>query len=139
MEKDYWKGLLWGLVLVGIIHLLFGCSRTVYVPVESVSHDTLYMSKVERDSVFLRDSVYLYDHIQGDTVCRDKVVFRYIYRSRTSTDTVVAVRCDTVSVPVTTVRELGWWERTRLRLFVPLMTLTVGVTFIVVWLARKRV
>lgn len=138
MDKDYIKGLLWGLFFVAIIHLLFGCSRTVYVPLEKVSHDTTYLSKVRYDSVYFRDSIYLFAHTTNDTVYRDKTVYRYVYKAKTATDTVYSVKCDTICVPVTTVREASWWERTKAKMFVPLAVACVLLSTSVWWNARNR-
>lgn len=135
---DETKGFLWGLLIVGLIHLLFGCSKTVYVPLERTSHDTTYLSKVRTDSVHVRDSVFVWAHSEGDTVYRDKVVTRYEFRYKVRQDTVLAVRSDTISIPIATVRELGWWERTRIRMFVPLVVLCVLLCVSVWWMVRNR-
>lgn len=134
---DYLKGLFWGLLACALLYLFAGCSKKIYVPIERVSHDTTLLYKVQRDSVYIHDSSLVVVHDTGDTVYRDKVVMRYVYRYKNRTDTVLAVRNDTISIPVATVRELGWWERTRLWLFVPLATVALGLSFIVAWLAKR--
>lgn len=137
-DKDYWKGIVWGLLIVGLIHLLFGCSKMVYVPVENTSHDTLYINKMRHDSVYLKDSVYLYTEKQGDTVYREKTVTRYAYRLKATTDTLYRTKHDTVSVPVPTARTLGLWERTKLNLCVPLAILCALLCVAVWWLIKIK-
>ena len=57
--------LLWVAVLV---LLLSSCSRSVYVPVETVRVDTFVKTAVRVDSVRLTDSVYVSERTVGDTV-----------------------------------------------------------------------
>lgn len=126
------------MAVCSVLVLLCGCSRRIYVPVERVTHDTTYLSKTQRDSVHVHDSVLVWMHGEGDTVYLERVVTRYEYRLKLLQDTVLAVRSDTVSVPVETVRPLGWWERTRIRLFVPLVALCVMLCVAVWWMVRRR-
>ena len=54
--------------------LLVGCTTTRYVPVPSVSVDSVYVDRFHRDSVYLHDSVFVNQYSKGDTVFVDKVV-----------------------------------------------------------------
>ena len=51
-----------------LLVLLCGCSRRVYVPVETVRVDTLVKLAVRVDSVRLTDSTYVSERTVGDTV-----------------------------------------------------------------------
>ena len=46
-------------LLTSIAMLAVGCTTTQYVPVESVRVDSVYIAKVERDSIYERDSVFV--------------------------------------------------------------------------------
>lgn len=87
-------------IIIFVIIVVASCSRTVYVPVESVR--TEYRDRLQRDSVRLYDSVYIRE--KGDSVILEK--YRYIYRDRLRTDTIL--RSDTIAVPyaVTETREV---------------------------------
>lgn len=91
------KGILWGVIACALMSLLVGC-RTKYIEVPS-SHteyvtrtDTLRM--VTRDSILVRDSVYVSRWTEGDTVYVTKD--RWSVRERLLRDTLYKVRTDTV-------------------------------------------
>ena len=46
------------LILLLIMYFFCEC-RTEYIPVESLRYDSVMIEKLMRDSVFMRDSVYL--------------------------------------------------------------------------------
>ena len=131
---DRLKGLFWGLLAC---LLLAGCKTTKYVPVPSVSVDSVYVDRFHRDSVYLHDSVFVNRWTQGDTVFVDKVVTKYKYKDRWRYDTVAVVRADSVQVPYPVEKDLGWWEKTRLYSFPILVAIVAVLAFIVVWLVKK--
>ena len=88
---------------------LCGC-RTEYVPIESVRYDSVMIEKLMRDSVFVRDSVYLKE--KGDTIYKYKDRFVYVYKNRV--DTFFAEKIREIEVPVPVERKLSWWERVKL-------------------------
>ena len=117
--------------------LLVGCTTTKYVPVPSVSVDSVYVDRWLRDSVYLHDSVFVNRWTQGDTVYVDKVVTKYKYKDRLRHDTVAVVRVDSVRVPYPVEKDLGWWEKTRLYSFPVLVAMVAVLAFVVVWLVKK--
>lgn len=117
--------------------LLVGCTTTRYVPVPSVSVDSVYVDRWLRDSVYLHDSVFVNHYSKGDTVFVDKVVTKYKYKDRWRHDTVAVVRADSVQVPYPVEKDLGWWENTRLYSFPVLVAMVAVLAFIVVWLIKK--
>lgn len=131
---DRLKGLFWGLLAC---LLLVGCTTTRYVPVPSVSVDSVYVDRFARDSVYLRDSVFVNRWTQGDTVFVDKVVTRYKYKDRWRFDTVAVTRVDSVRVPYPVEKELSWWEETRMHSFPILVAIVAVLAFVVVWLVKK--
>lgn len=136
--KDELTGALWGLAVLIVISLLCGCKTVRYVPVETVRTDSVYVDRWQRDSVYVRDSVWVNRWTAGDTVFVDKVVYKWRYRDRRLRDTLRILRYDTVETPVPVERELGWWEQTRLKLFWPLVAVAVVLAVAVWWLARRR-
>ena len=114
---------------------LCGC-RTEYVPIESVRYDSVMIEKLMRDSVFVRDSVYLQE--KGDTVYKYKDKYVYVYRNVTDTFTVYRDR--EVEVPVPVERKLTWWERVKLEYAEWVIGVLVAVALVYAlrrWLARK--
>lgn len=93
-------------MLVFILYMFASC-RTEYIPVESVRYDSIFLAKLEKDSIFIRDSIYIKE--KGDTVFKDRV--KYVYRYVGQTDTIFIEKTDTIRVPVPVERKLTWWER----------------------------
>ena len=114
---------------------LCGC-RTEYVPVESVRYDSLMIEKLMRDSVFVRDSVYLKE--KGDTIYKYKDRFVYVYKNRV--DTFFAEKIREIEVPVPVERKLTWWEVVKMewldRIFAALVIVALYWN-LKEWLARR--
>ena len=141
-DMDRLKGLFWGLLACVVLTLLFGCTTTRYVPVPSVSVDSVYVDRWLRDSVYLHDSVFVNQYSKGDTVFVDKVVTRYKYKDRWRHDTVAVVRADSVRVPYPVEKELSIWEMTKIvfcsPLVVSIVLITVGcIGWLISWLVKK--
>ena len=122
----------WALLL-----LLFLCGcRTEYVPVETVRYDSVFFAKLMRDSVYVRDSVYLQE--KGDTIYKYKDKYVYVYKNRV--DTFFAEKIREVEIPVPVERELTWWERVKLNYAEWVIAVLVAIALIYAlrqWLARK--
>ena len=114
---------------------LCGC-RTEYVPVESVRYDSVMIEKLMRDSVFVRDSVYLKE--KGDTIYKYKDRFVYVYKNRV--DTFFAEKIREKEVPVPVERKLTWWEVVKMewldRIFAALIIVALYWN-LKEWLARR--
>lgn len=125
-------------LLICLLVLATGCSRKVYVPVESVVSrtDTIYSAKVRVDSVIMRDSVAVFQ--KGDTVLITK--YRDRYRVKELTDTVYQSAIDSVkiSVPYPVERELSRWERTKMDFGgMAIGALVIALCAAVAWLIKK--
>ena len=116
MKKGYFGGWIFALVMwvVAIIlaSMLSGCRSVQYVPVEVAKYDTTYINKVQRDSIYQLDSIYIRD--KGDTVLITKT--KYIYRDKLIRDTVYTSRVDSIQVPYPVEKELTRWQQFRLNL-----------------------
>lgn len=119
--------------------LLVGCTTTRYVPVTSVSVDSVYVDRWLRDSVYLHDSVFVNQWTQGDTVYVDKVVTKYKYKDRWRQDTVAVVRADSVQVPYPVEKQLTKWEEFKhgFQWFF-IGVVIAAVSWVVVWLMKKQ-
>ena len=123
------------LILLLIMYFFCEC-RTEYVPIESVRYDSVMIEKLMRDSVFVRDSVYLKE--KGDTVFKYKDRFVYVYKNRV--DTFFAEKIREIEVPVPVERKLTWWERVKLNYAERVTAVLVAIALVYAlrqWLARK--
>ena len=104
-------GCLGGMVFVVVMFIAFtimvmlsGCSPKI-IEREVVKTDTCFIQKERRDSIYLKDSVYVKEWIQGDTVRIETLRWRDRWRERIVRDTsYVSVR-DTIKI--TTTREVA--------------------------------
>ena len=92
--------------------ILVGCTTTKYVPVENVKVDSIYVAKIERDSIFERDSVFV--AVKADTVFFSRVQYRY--RDRIVHDT-ISVQCsDTVTKVIEVEKSLSYWQQKKIQM-----------------------
>lgn len=122
-EKDFNRALgnviKWLVVLMVILFvlaLLASCRQVEYVTIEKVLTDTTYITKWQRDSIWLHDSIHVKEN--GDTVLVEKWHTKYI--EKVTNDTTYVATHDTIPqpYPVETIKmvekELSWWQRLRL-------------------------
>lgn len=92
------------LVLLAIA--VTSCRSVRYIPVETVKHDSVYVGKVVRDSVFVKDSVLVF---KGDTVTEYR--WKYVFKYKDRTDTLYVSRTDTIRVPYPVEAKLTKWQQ----------------------------
>ena len=87
-----------------------GCSRKVYVPLETVRTEKDVVTRWLTDTVIQNDTRFIF--VKGDTVIdwRD----RWRERIKEVHDTLYIERTDTVRVPVPVERKLKKWEQTKM-------------------------
>lgn len=108
------------------------CTRHVYVPVETTKSDTVYLNRVQLDSIYMRDSVFI--EKSGDTI--REFQYKYIYRFKDRTDTLYLSKTDSIQVPypVEVVKyKTPQWCRWALGGIVLLL-----VPYIVKWIAKLK-
>ena len=132
------------LIVIGLLALtslcFTSCSHRVYVPVQSIRTDTIYMSRKDsvhikdslitrqviniRDSVAIHDSVVIIKDEQGNI--KEKLIVRYrdrwhatqdnltlqrlLAHYKASNDILRATRKERIEVPVPVERKLSRWE-----------------------------
>jgi hypothetical protein len=79
-----------------------GCTTTRYVPVEHHTTDTVYQSKLQRDSVWLHDSIHVSE--KGDTIRIERWHTKYI--SKEVHDTLYQSVRDSIPVPYEMIKEV---------------------------------
>lgn len=92
--------------------LIEGCTTTKYVPVETVRVDSIFVAKVERDSIYERDSIIV--AVKADTIFKTKL--KYIYRDRIVRDTMNVLSCDTIIKIVEVEKPLSFWKQKKMEL-----------------------
>ena len=118
------------------------CKSVEYVPVIEHHTDTLIQTNVQRDSVYVHDSVTVTQ--KGDTVLMDRWHTKYVERE--VHDTTYISKIDSIPTPypveVKVEKQLTWWQQTRLHLANILLWvagIVAVVTMVRWWLKQKKV
>ena len=118
------------IILFFIVFAVFGCTKTVYIPVTSTVTEIEYRDKLVRDSIYFSDSVVI--EKKGDTVFNTKIKYRYI--NKLVRDTVNRFDSVYVEKPVEVIKyenRLNGWQKLRLNI------LNVLLIIAGVWLSVK--
>lgn len=106
-----------GLICMALAMLLLAfcsCKSVEYVPVIEHKTDTTYVAKVQKDSIWLHDSIFVKEWMAGDTVYRDRIQWHTKYVSKQVHDTLYQSKTDSIPVPypvtVYMEKELSTWQ-----------------------------
>ena len=97
------KNLIFAIILSVV---MVSCKTKEYVPVVENHTDTLRVVQHHRDSIYLHDSTFVREYVQGDTVRIITEMWHTKYRDRLKTDTLYRSRTDSVPVPSPVVKEV---------------------------------
>lgn len=143
----------WRCVIVsGIVCMLYcmmsckGTAQIVEVEKVTVRSDTTYIERLQRDSLYLHDSIYVKEAVKGDTVRVEVERWHTRYIERIARDTIYKHSTDSVRVPVVTEkivekkveRNLSWWEQTRIYGFYLLLIVIVAIYRKQIWSLLKK-
>lgn len=121
------------LVMV-LMSIICSCGSIQYVPVESVRTEVLYKDRIQRDSVHVTDSLFVF--MKGDTVYRER--FRTEYKNRLVRDTAFLWVRDSIAVPYPVEKQLTRWQRLRLELGGWAMAGLLVAVVAAVWLGCRK-
>ena len=121
------------LILFLIVFAVFGCTKTVYIPVTSTITEIEYRDRLQRDSIYFSDSVLIEQ--KGDTVFNTRIKYRYI--NKLVRDTVNIRDSVYIEKPIEVIKEvnrLTKWQRWRLNFLWVLMA--GGVIYVIYKIKR---
>lgn len=93
-----------------LLFVICSCRTVKYIPVETIKVDTTYINKLQRDSIYMLDSVYVKE--KGDTVLIEK--YKYLYRDKLVRDTMYISKVDSIQVPYPVEKKLTRWQQFRM-------------------------
>ena len=106
----------WLFIALLVVGWLTSCTTTRVVTVERVKNDTTYITKQQRDSIWLHDSIHVME--RGDTISIERWHTKYIERE--VHDTLYRAKTDSIPVPYEVIKEvpaeLSWWQTARIHL-----------------------
>ena len=122
---------LWICVLLMIALWLTSCTTTKVVTVEKVKTDTTYITKQQRDSIWLHDSIHVTE--RGDTIRIERWHTKYVERE--VHDTLYRAKTDSIPVPYEVVKEVPrkstWFER------IMFCTGIIAILCLILFIAKK--
>jgi hypothetical protein len=86
--------------------VMVSCKTKEVVTVTEHHTDTLRVVQHHRDSIYLHDSTFVREFVQGDTVRIVTEMWHTKYRERLKTDTLYRSRTDSVPVPYPVIKEV---------------------------------
>lgn len=118
-----------------MLFVICSCRTVKYVPVETIKVDTTYINKLQRDSIYMLDSVYVKE--MGDTVLIEK--YKYLYRDKLIRDTIYISKTDSVQVPYLVEKKLTKWQQFRIDVegWV-IVILCIAISFLVIRFIKVR-
>ena len=93
-----------------LLAILCSCSTVKYVPVETVRTETERVVDIQRDSIYVLDSIYVRE--AHDTVYVTK--WRTEYKEALRVDTFNVERIDTLNTIVEVEKKLTKWQQTKM-------------------------
>ena len=117
------------IILFFIVFVLFGCTKTIYVPVTNTITEIEYRDRLQHDSIYFSDSILI--ERKGDTVFNTKIKYKYI--SKLIKDTVSIRDSVYIEKPIEVIKEvnrLTKWQRWRLNFLWVLLAGGIGYIII---------
>lgn len=99
------------IIIIILVGISVGCTKTVYVPVETVKHDTIYQTAFKADSVQTVDSIYIKELVKGDTVYLEKIKYHFRDKVKMVTDTIVEKVVEVKEIPIEVEKKLTKWQQ----------------------------
>ena len=118
------------ILLIGA-SLAAACSPRI---IESVRTQIEYRDRIQRDSLYVHDSIYVHQHQKNDTVYLDKFVYKYAYKDRFVHDTTYIAHHDTTTVVREVPAKLTKIQQAKQDTYGILVALLLGLA---VWCFRK--
>ena len=122
---------LWICVLMMVALWLTSCTTTRVVTVEKVKTDTTYITKQQRDSIWLHDSIHVTE--RGDTIRIERWNTKYVERE--VHDTLYRAKTDSIPVPYEVIKEVPrkstWFER------IMFCTGIISILCLILFVAKK--
>ena len=106
------KRLIYIIILLTSAIWFSSCRSIRHIPIETVKHDSIYISKILHDSIYQRDSIYV--DRKGDTVLIYKD--RYLYKYKNLIDTMYINRIDSILITYSVEKQLPRWQSVKMEL-----------------------
>lgn len=100
-------------LLLLIVIIVSSCRSVRYIPTETIKSDSTYHAVQHRDSIYIKDSIYIDVQRGQDTVYRYETKWRTIYKDVLRTDTFYVNTTDSIPYMVEVEKKLNRWEQVK--------------------------
>lgn len=125
-------------VLLMAALLFTGCKSVQYVPVPEYHHDSVYITKVEYDSIYKHDSVLVEKYAYGDTLYVETTKWHTQYKYKLVHDTLLSERVDSVPLPIPVEKKLTKWQQTKIDYGGEAIIVVFIFLIVIIWLVVLR-
>ena len=87
--------------------MLASCTPVRYITQTSVQRDSIYITQLQKDSIYMHDSIATV--LKADTLVIERWHTKYI--ERLITDTMSVIKTDTMRIPYPVEKPLSWSEK----------------------------
>lgn len=115
-------------ILLTLAICFTSCRSIKYVPVETVRIEYKTRDSIRFDSIYQRDSVFLF--VKRDTVYKEK--HKYLYRHLTINNTDTVIKTDSIQIPYPVEKELSRWQKIKLELGGWAFGIALALLFIII-------
>lgn len=119
-------------IIAAFLLLCIGCTTTKYVPIESVHTEYRDRVNIQRDSIYLRDSIYIEN--KGDTIVIER--WRDRWRDRIIRDTMRVNTTDTIQHIVEVEKPLTAAQKVRIA--IGNIAIAAAFVLLLVYFIRRR-
>lgn len=119
-------------IIAALLLLCIGCTTTKYVPIESVHTEYRDRVNIQRDSIYLRDSIYIEN--KGDTIVIER--WRDRWRDRIIRDTMRVNTTDTIQHIVEVEKPLTAAQKVRIA--IGNIAIAAAFVLLLVYFIRRR-
>ena len=119
------------LIILICASLAAACSPRI---IENVRTQIEYRDRIQRNSLYVHDSIYVYQHQKNDTVYMDKYVYKYAFKDRFIHDTTYIAHHDTTTVVKEVPAKLTKIQQTKLDSYGILVAILLALAL---WCLRK--
>ena len=125
-------------VLILLLLCFASCKSVKYVPIIEHHTDTCYITKHQRDSIWMHDSIHVKEQVKGDTIFLWQEKWHTKYIEKQIHDTTYISKIDSIPQPypveVKVEKQLNWWQKFRMNVGVIAM---IALLIWAVWQGAK--
>lgn len=125
-------------IIIALILCFSGCKSIQYVPIVEHKTDTVELTRVEFDSIYAHDSIYIHEYTKGDTVYLELKKWQTKYVEKQVHDTTYVATHDTIPQPYEVEKKLSAYESMKMEYGgYAILLVLISLVFVIYSLIKK--